>query len=140
MVKLGWAVEGGLHILRHLGVCRGTGRPVRESSEGWQFYEEQIRENPGDACGNGAGGGERGIKRGARSYLQQESFEDGGGAIPVGAEAERDWRDGEIASAGESEWISEGRAGAGREPDPFRLCGEGGEAVGVCGVGERREY
>src|SRR5258708_33435418 len=103
MVKLGWAVEGGLHILQHLEVCRGTGRPVRQSSEGWQSYEEQIREDPGDACGNGAGGGERGIKRGARSYLEQESVEDGGGGIPVGAEAQREWRDAEISSAGSSQ-------------------------------------
>src|SRR5258708_36235891 len=96
---------------QHLEVCRGTGRPVRQSWEGWQSYEEQIRENPGDACGNGAGGGERGIKRGARSYLQQESVEDGGGEIPFGAEAERDWGDGENTRAIETERECEVRAG-----------------------------
>src|SRR5258708_38208727 len=96
---------------QHLEVCRGTGRPVRQSWEGWQSYEKQIRENPGDACGNGAGGGERGIERAARSYLQQESVEDGGGAIPVGAEAARDWREGGNAGGGGG---GGGRGGEGR--------------------------
>lgn len=102
--------------------------------------EEQFKEDSRDPRGCRVGGGERWIERGAGSYLQPKSFEDGGGAVPIGAEAERDWRNGEIAGAGESERDGEGRASAGRQSHTFGLRGEGGEAVGVCGVGERREY
>src|SRR5712664_591273 len=105
-----------------------------------EVYEEQFEEYPGDFCGCRDAGSERGMERGAGGYFQPKSVEGGGGAISIGAETQRDWRDGEIAGAGESERDGEGRAGAGGKPDPFGLRGEGGEAMGVCGVGERGEY
>jgi len=73
------------------------------------------QENPGDACGNGAGGGERGIKRGAEVTSSRKVLKTVAAQYPSVLKREG-LRDGEIASAGESEWISEGRAGAGREP------------------------
>jgi hypothetical protein len=131
---------GGLaRFSGHLEVCRGTGGLSGLGGRS-EDNEEQFKEDSGDACGCGVGSCERGIERGAGDYLQPESFEGGGGAVPVGAEAERNWRDGEIAGAGESERDGEGRTGAGRKPDPFGLRGEGGEAVAVCVGGERRKY
>jgi len=42
---------GACTFSQHLEVCRRTGRPVRQSSEGWQFYEEQIRKIQGMLAG-----------------------------------------------------------------------------------------
>src|SRR5579859_5222376 len=115
----------------------GTACPAKQGRSA--DNERQFKKNSGDSCGCRVGGGERWIERGAGNNLQPESVEVGGGAVPFGAEAERDRRDGEIAGADKSKWNGEGRAGAGWKSDSFRLRCESGEAVGVCGVGERGE-
>src|ERR1700751_1751042 len=115
----------------------GTACPAKWGRS--EVYDKQFQKGLGTCGWCGTGGCERRRELGARSYFQPEGAEDGGRGRPVRAKAQRDWRDGEVAGAGKSERNGEGCAGAGWKPNPFRLRGEGGETVGVCGVGERGE-
>jgi len=83
MVEIRVGCGGGLaHFRQHLEGMPGTGRPVRQSSEGGNPMKN-IRENPG-CLRNGAGAASAGLSAAQEVTSSRKSVEDGGGAIPVG--------------------------------------------------------